>query len=310
MRAMAIDAFGGPETLRLVDLPRPLPRRDQLLIRIVAAGVSRLDCRLRAGQAQPPTDPSFPLVPGCEVAGVVEELGESVGRFRKGDRVWSFLPGHGGYAEYVAVEEEAVALMPTKLLFEEAAAFPLCALAAQQALFERAPIDGDSTVLIHDAAGGVGHFAVQLAAEAGATVHGTARSEDHGFLNELGAGSCIDPSLQTFVEPALALAPQGYDLVLDTVGGNVRESSYAVLKTGGRLVSLVDPGADDSPRAEVTSHYLQARPDAMRLGTMAKQIDLKRFRTHVQKIYGLGDAADAHRALEGEHVRGRLVLNL
>jgi len=310
MRAMAIDAFGGPEKLRLVDLPRPLPRRDQLLIRVVAAGVSRLDCRIRAGDAQPPNDPSFPLVPGFEVAGVVEELGESIGRFRKGDRVWSFVPHRGCYAEYVAVEEESVALMPTKLLFEEAAAFPLCALAAQQALFERAPIDSDSTVLIHGASGGVGHFAVQLAAAAGATVHGTARSEDHGFLNELGAGSCIDYSRQAVVEPALALAPQGYDLVLDTVGGSARESSYAVLKAGGRLISLVDPAADDSPRPDVTSHYLQARPDAMALGTMAKQIDLKRFRTHVQKIYGLRDAPEAHRTLEEGHVRGRLVLNL
>lgn len=315
MRTMAISDFGGPEVLRAVDLPRPGPRRGEVLVRVVAAGVDPIDCRIRAGRLRDRLPHAFPLVPGWDVAGVVEEFGEDTGRFRKGDRVWACARKPtvqwGCYAEYVVLEESGVALMPQKLLFEEAAACPVSALTAFQALFDRPGLGPDSTVLVHGAAGAAGHFAVQLARNAGARVLGSASAADQAFVLGLGATAAIDDAAEDFEEAARRHCPDGVDLVFDTIGGDTLRRSVDVLRRGGRLVSVVDPPDEGRARDRgLQAQFVSVRPDAERLGLLARQVDRGDLRAEVQKIHSLSDAAEAHRTVEQGHVRGKLVLNL
>lgn len=315
MRAMAISDFGGPEQLRATTLPRPRAGRGELLLRVVAAGVDPIDCAIRAGRLRDRMPHAFPLVPGWDVAGVVEELGEDTGRFRKGDRVWACARKPtvqwGCYAEYVALEESVVALMPQKLLFEEAAACPVSALTAQQALFDRSGLGTDSAVLVHGASGAVGHFAVQLARNAGARVLGAASGADQAFVLDLGAAAAIDDATEDLAEAVRRHCPDGVDLVLDTLGGDRLNRSRELLRAGGRLVSVAEPrqtpaSTDEGPRVQ----FIDVSPDADQLELLARRIDRGELRGEVQKIHGLADAAEAHRTIERGHVRGKLVLNL
>jgi NADPH:quinone reductase-like Zn-dependent oxidoreductase len=312
---MAIDGFGGPDKLRMVDLPRPKPGPHELLIRTVAAGVNPVDCRIRQGR--PPSDlpHAFPLIPGFDVAGVVDEIGERTSRFRKGDRVWAYAPRPivqwGCYAEFVAVEESSVALMPTKLLYEEAAAVPLAALAAWQALFDEGGISSGSSVLIHSGAGGVGHFAVQLAKNAGCSIHATAGAANQTFLRELGADVVIDYAKEDFRDVVRRNLPEGIDLVINTVDVQTAAFSLEIIRRGGRLVSTVGlPGAEETSGAGVHSCELSVRPSAERLGTLKTLVDRGKLRPHVMKIFSLAEAPEAQRVIEQRHVRGKLVLNL
>jgi NADPH:quinone reductase-like Zn-dependent oxidoreductase len=201
--------------------------------------------------------------------------------------------------------------MPSKLLFEEAAALPLAGLAAYQALFGKSGLDAGSTVLIHAGSGGVGHLAIQLAKNAGATVFATAGSKNQQFILGLGAKTGIDYTDEDFAEAVRRRRPDGIDLVVDTVGGETTSRSLSVLRSGGRLVSLVQsPDPDEARRCEVQAYLLTAQPDAEQLGLMARMVDRGQLRPEVQKIYALKEAGDAHQALEEGHVRGKLVLNL
>jgi NADPH2:quinone reductase len=315
MRAIAIDEFGGPEKLRQMALPRPRPETGEVLIRVVSAGVNPVDCEIREGKLRDTFPHKFPLIPGWDVAGVVEEFGEGASRFRKGDRVWAYARKptvQGGcYAEYVALPEKSVALMPTKLLFEEAAAVPLAALTAHQALTSRTGIERGGTVLVHAAAGGVGHFAVQMAHNAGAHVIGTASAAKHSFVLGLGAEACIDYTQEDFVEAIRRSAPNGVDLIVDSVGGKTLTRSFEALSRGGRLVSIVDePDMEIAEQRCVVAHSLLSEPSGDQLAVLARLFDQKKISTHVQKIYPLSAAAEAHKTLEEGHVQGKLVLNL
>ena len=315
MRAIAIREFGDPETLKPMALPRPRPAKGEVLIRVVSAGVNPVDGMIRAGRLQRQFPHHFPLIPGWDVAGVVEEFGDGAGRFRRGDRVWACArkptAQWGCYAEYVSVSEDHVAQMPAKLLFEEAAAVPLAILAAQQCLFGRPGLEQGQTVVIHAAAGGVGHFAVQLARLHGARVIGTGGSRSQSFILGLGADVGIDYTGEDFRKALKRHCPEGADLVLDLVGGETLARSYEVLKRGGRLVSLVDePDEEAAKSLGITAHSQFVEPDGDQLDRLARVFDRQELRTHVQKIYPLAKAAEAHAALATRHVQGKLVLNL
>jgi NADPH:quinone reductase-like Zn-dependent oxidoreductase len=311
MRCVAIDGFGPPEALLQTDLPRPRPTRGELLVRVVAAGVSALDCRIRAGHLAEQIDHDFPLIPGFSAAGVIEELGEDIGRFRKGDRVWVLArPPRmqwGCYAEFVTAPEAGVGLMPSKLLFEEAAPVPHAALSALQALSWRR---GDGAVLVTGAAGDVGHIAVQLARNAGAQVLATADTEDHAFVLGLGATATIDPARDEPGEVTRRHIPEGVDLVIDTVGGDVATSSCSALAEGGRLISLTEPLAAAAAKRNLHTHFLLPDPDTEQLALIAQQVDQNRLRAHVHRIHALADAPEAHAAIESARTQGASVLNL
>lgn len=314
MRAIAIDAFGGRERLRLRDLPPPRPSRGEVLVHVVAAGVNPVDWKIREGLLKDAFPHAFPLIPGWEAAGVVEELGEGTHRVRKGDRVWTYarkpvIQG-GTYAEYVVVPETSCGGMPANLLFEEAAAVPLAALTAWQEL-ERAGVGKGTTVLVHAAAGGVGHFAVQLARHRGAHVVGTAGTANQEFVLAQGAEGAIDYTREDFVAATRRRFPGGVDVVLDHVGGDTLERSFAAARPGGVVVSIVTP--PDPARAAaagVRGDYVFVEPDAEQLQLFAALAERKALRPQVRKIFPLHEAAAAHEASEGGHVRGKLVLAL
>jgi NADPH2:quinone reductase len=315
MRAVAIESFGGPERLSLTDLPRPKAGRGEVLVRAVAAGVNPVDWKIREGLLESRLPHAFPLVPGWDVAGVVEEIGEGTSRFRKGDKVWAYarkpVVQWGTYAEFVAVSEEHAALMPSAYLFEEAAAVPLAALTAYQALFSVARLEKGVTVLVHAAAGGVGHFAVQLAARAGARVLGTAGSDHHSFVLELGADRAIDYHEEDFRDAVRRLCPEGVDIVLDAVGGDTQTRSLEILKERGILVSIVgEPDAGEAAERGVRARWILVEPDGEQLTILAREVDRGRLRAHVSRMLPLSEAARAHEESRAGHVRGKLVLTL
>ena len=315
MRAIAIDEFGGPERLKLRDLSRPKPARGEVLIRVVAAGVNPVDWKIREGRLKDVLPHAFPLILGWDVAGVVEELGEQSGRFRKGERVFCYARKPtvqwGAYAEYIAVPEKHAALMPTNLLFEEAASVPLAALTAYQALFGKAAVGQGKAVLVHAAAGGVGHFAVQLARNAGARVFGTAGSANQQFVLSMGAEAALDYTREDFRESLRRLSPDGVDVVLDAVGGDVQSRSLDVLKRDGWIVSITDPLDMRQLEARgIHGEYVFVEPNADQLKTLAGQMERGKLGTSVAKIYPLAEAAQAHLRSKEGHVRGKLVLAL
>lgn len=315
MRAMAISEFGGPEKLRRFDLPRPRPAKGEVLVRVVAAGVNPVDGKIREGQLAATFPHAFPLIPGWDAAGVIEEFGEGATRFRKGDRVWTYarkaVVQWGCYAEYVAVPESSVALMPSKLLYEEAAGVPLAALTAYQCLFARGGIGKGSRLLVHAAAGGVGHFAVQLAADAGAFVLGTAGPRNQEFVLGLGARVVVDYEKDDFVEVVRREAPDGLDFALCCLDEPILERTLPLMKAGGRLVSItVPPDGGIAAASKVFAYHHFVEPDAEQLGLLARLVDRGRLKPHVQKIYPLAEAIDAQTTVAGGHVRGKLVLNI
>jgi len=305
MRAVRVHEYGGPEVLRLESIPRPTPGTGEVLVRVHAAGVNPVDWKIREGAfGRQPS--SLPRTLGFDVAGVVAGVGEGVERFEVGDEVYGYLSLQrgGGYAEYVVAPEGELASKPTELDFVEAAAVPLAGLTAWQALVETAGLEEGQTVLVHAAAGGVGHFAVQIAVARGAKVIATASPQNHEFLRGLGAEQVIDYRTQRFEELV-----RDVDVVLDPIGGDTRTRSYGVLKPGGFLVSIV--GAP--PANELAEHGLRGagilvRPDAKGLTELAEMIDLGALRPEVSRSLPLEQAADAHEQSATGHTRGKIVL--
>ncbi len=314
MKAVAIHAFGGPEVLAATDLPRPKTERGEVLVRTLAVGVNPVDWKIREGLLSARVPHGFPLIPGWDVAGVVEELGEGCQRFRKGDRVFAYarkpLVQWGTYAEYVAVPERHVALMPSNLLFEEAAAIPCAALTAQQAL-ARAGISRDAAVLVLNGSGGVGHFALQLAKLEGARSIATAGTQNQEFVMSQGAEAAIDHTRDNLAAAVAARFPAGADIVLDAIGGAPLASSLAVVRPGGVIVSVVDRLDPAAAKARgIRFERISSEPSGEQLAVFAAHAERKKLRPHVQTIFPLTEAARAQEESRAGHVRGKLVLAL
>lgn len=313
MRAVAIHAFGGPERLVVCDLPRPAAARGEVLVRTLAAGVNPVDWKIREGSLARVSH-GFPLIPGWDVAGVVDELGEGCQRFRKGDRVFAFArKPHiqwGTYAEYVAVPERDVALMPPSLLFEEAAAIPCAALTAQQAL-ARAGIAAGATLLVLNGSGGVGHFALQLAKLAGARSIATTGSRNQEFVLSQGAEAGIDTARDELAAAVLSRFPGGVDVVLDAIGGDPLVSAVSAVRPGGVIVSVVDALDPEVVKTRgIRFERVSSTPSGEQLGVFAAHAGRKKLKPHVQTIYPLAAAAQAQEESRAGHVRGKLVLAL
>lgn len=315
MRAIAIERFGGPETLKLMDLPVPEPGNGELLIRIAASGINPVDYKIREGMLQKALPHRFPLIPGWEAAGVIEGEGGGTGRFRRGDAVFAYtrkaeVQG-GTYAQYVVVPESFVAPMPKSLLFHEAASVPLAGLTAYQALFREPDVVRGATVLIHAAAGGVGMFGVQLAKGAGATVIGTAGRDNQAFIQALGVDHAIDYTAGDFRDAVKAICPGGVDVVFDCVGGDTMVRSLDVVKEGGRLVSIVStPDADAAAKKGVRAHYHFVEPNSEELGELGDRIDAGKVKVFVSALYPLAAAAEAQEKSRERHIRGKAAIIL
>ncbi|GGP45496.1 NADP-dependent oxidoreductase [Saccharothrix coeruleofusca] len=306
MKAIAQNQFGDPEVLQLQDLPDPAIGPDQVLVRVRAAGVNPVDALVRKGYLRTAMPHHFPLVPGWDVAGVVEAVGPAVEGFAPGDEVFGYQRKdhvqHGTYAELVAATERGLAHKPAALSFEQAGGLALTGLTAVQSLRKVGVGEGD-TVLVHAAAGGVGHLAVQVARLLGARrVIGTASPRNHDFLRSLGAEpvSYGDALLDNVAD---VLGDDVVDVAFDCVGGHALSDSFTLVSDPARVVSIVDLNV-----LELGGTYAYAKPVQADLRWLADRAEEGALRVEVQRTFPLERAAEAHRLLEGGHVRGKVVL--
>lgn len=306
MKAIALQQYGGPDELRLTDQPDPKVAPGEVLIRVRAAGVNPVDWKLAAGYLDPLMETHFPVIPGWDVAGVVEQVGLDAGEFSVGDEVIGYARKdevqHGTYAELVSAHVRMLARKPTALSWEQAAGLPLAGLTAYQAL-RRVRVGAGDTVLIHAAAGGVGSLGTQIAVASGARVIGTASERNHDFLRELGATPVNYGDGLT--DRVRELAPDGVDAALDFVGGGAVDESLRVLKGSERVVSIADPEA-----AAKGGHYVWVRPDPTELTALADLAEDGSLTVPVDRSLPLAEAAEAWRLSQTNRARGKIVLNV
>ncbi|MEU0490048.1 NADP-dependent oxidoreductase [Nocardiopsis sp. NPDC006139] len=308
MRAVSQDAYGGPEVLREVRLPRPVPGPSRILVRVRAAGVNPTDWKHRANAG---FLDRLPLVLGWDVAGVVEAVGYGVTLFEPGDEVFGMLPypyGVGSHAEYAVGPARAFARKPAGIDHVQAGALPLVALTAWQALVDTADVRPGQRVLVHAAAGGVGHVAVQIAKARGAYVIGTASAAKHGLLKEWGADEAVD-----YREVDFAEVVRDVDVVLDPFAGEVLDRSLGVLRPGGIAVSILAVTAGQRARARelgVRVAGLLVEADHAGMAAIADLVERGLLRAHVQEVFPLAEAARAHALGDTGHVTGKLVLEV
>lgn len=302
MKAVRIHSFGGPDVLRLEETPRPEPQHDQLLVRVHAAGVNPVDWKIREGRFD---GLGLPAVLGRDFSGVVEAAGADVRNFRVGEEVFGEAAGgSGSYAEYTVAQESQIARKPPALEHVQAAALPVAALTAWQAMFDMADLRAGQKVLIHAAAGGVGSFAVQFAKRAGAYVIGTASSANSAYLGELGVSQFIDYQTTWFEDIV-----RDVDLVFDTMGGEIQDRSWRVLKRGGMLVSIVGPPSPEKAAAQgVRGIYFRQNPRGDQMAEIADLVAVGQVKVRVVRVFALGEARRAHELSQSGHIAGKIVL--
>ncbi|MFF2100658.1 NADP-dependent oxidoreductase [Streptomyces sp. NPDC058202] len=309
MRAISQNVLGGPEVLEEVTVERPAPRPNEILVRVRAAGVNPTDWKHRANGGflgEPP------FVLGWDVSGVVEATGIGVALFQPGDEVFGMLSypfGHGSHAEHVTAPARAFTLKPSSIDHTQAAALPLVSLTAWQALTERADVQPGQRVLIHAAAGGVGHVAVQIAKARGAYVIGTASAGKHDFLRSIGVDEPIDYTSVDFAE-----AVRDVDVVLDPIGGETGLRSLRVLRPGGVVVSIIPVGSDEfyeeAERLGVRAIRMLVDADQAGMRAIAGLVEEGALRATVAETFPLSDAAKAHALGETGRTAGKLVLTV
>lgn len=302
MKAVRIHALGGPDVLRFEDVPKPEPGPGELLVRVQAAGVNPVDWKIREGRlGQVP----LPSIMGSDFSGVIESVGADVKGFQTGETVFGGVSDESGsYAEYALAPPTRVAEKPASLDHLRAAALPIAALTAWQALFDKADLKRGQKILIHAAAGGVGSFAVQFAKWKGASVIGTASARNAGYVRDLGADEVIDYQATRFEEKA-----RGMDVVLDTIGGDTQERSWKVLKRGGILVSLVQPPSEKAAADHgVRGLILRASTRGDQLARIADLVVQGVVKVHVDVALPLREARKAQELSREGHTRGKIVL--
>ncbi|PNY79529.1 NADP-dependent oxidoreductase [Deinococcus koreensis] len=304
MKAMIIEHYGDPDVLTPAELPTPEPAPGEVRLRVQAVSVNPVDFKWRRNGPFK----TFPVVLGWDVCGVVDALGAGVTDFRVGDAVYGMVrfPQEGrAYAQFVTAPVGDVAHKPATLSPREAAALTLAPLTAHQA-FERMDLRRGQTVLIHAAAGGVGHLAVQLAKVRGARVIATASGRNLDFVRSLGADEIVDYRARPFEEQV-----RGVDAVLDTVGGDTLPRSFGVLRRGGTLISIAgQPSAEEAERWGVRAERILVYPSRAHLELLGKLVEAGRLRPHVSQTYPLEEVAEAHRALETGRTVGKIVLDV
>jgi NADPH:quinone reductase-like Zn-dependent oxidoreductase len=306
LRGIAYDRFGGSDVLTLRDdLPEPPVGPDTVLVRTHAAGVNPVDVGIREGHLAGLFPHHFPIVPGWDLAGTVEAVGPAVVDFAPGDEVMGYLRRDevqwGTAAELVPAPQRCLAHKPESLSFAEAGALPLAGLTAYQALTEVLEVGEGDRVLVHRAAGGVGFFAVQIAAALGAHVIGTASPRNHGFLRDAGAAEVLDYS----AGPVSGQLSEPVDAVLDLNGGEALADAPKQVRDVSRMASVVDPSVND-----MGGRYVFVRPDQHDLEELGRMADAGQLRVAIAKAFPLERTAEAQDLVAGGHVRGKVVVTL
>lgn len=311
MRTIILEQAGPAENLKLIETPQPKPQAGEVLVQVKAISINPVDMKTRNGKAlYEQLKENGPIILGWDIAGEVTAIGENVKQFKIGDTVFGMVnfPGHGrAYAEYVAAPAEHLAHKPDNISYQQAGAATLAALTAWQVLTQQAKIQSGERILIHAAAGGVGHFAVQIAKYIGAYVMGTASESNAGFLKELGVDEHIDYKKFRFEEVV-----KDVDMIFDTIGGDNITRSFKTLKKGGRLFTIagsVDEEKEKLAKAKgVKASRYMVRSSGEDMEQLAKLITAGAIQPHVSKEFKLEDIQEAHKQIETGKTRGKIVV--
>lgn len=313
MKAITLNQFGTVNELKLSEISIPIPKNQKILVKVHAAGINPVDTKIREGSSFlcGTIKQRLPWIPGYDFSGVIEKIGSEVKGFQNGDAVLgktALLDG-GCYAEYLSVSPNQIVKKPNNLSFEQAAGVPSAALTAWQALFEQGQIQNNQTVLIHAAAGGVGHFAVQFAKQAGAKVIATASARHKAFLQTLNVDEWIDYT-QTHFENVL----NNIDCVIDNVGGETGIKSLKIIKESGTVVTVPTITADQVLQAakaiNKSAKKFVVEFKKHQLEEIVKLIEEDKIKVHIDSIFKLEQAKDAHEKIQEKHAQGKIVLRM
>jgi NADPH:quinone reductase-like Zn-dependent oxidoreductase len=303
MQVVRAHDYGAPDVLKLEHVPTPEPGADQVLLRLKAAGVNPVDWKSRAGMYKQFWPLQFPWTPGIDGAGTVEALGANVTQFKKGQAVFGIVIG--GYAEYALAQAADIQPKPENISFEEAASIPVGALTAWAAVIDTANVQAGQRVLVHGGAGGVGLYAVQLARWKGAHVTATASARNAEFVRSLGAENVIDYNATRF-EDVL----QDMDAVIDTVGGDLPERSFQVIRPYGVFVTVAARLAEDAGKARNIRAVNGGRAPTENLKKIAELVEAGQLKPVVGEVFQLGEAQKAQELSQAGHGRGRIILEI
>lgn len=310
MKAIVIENYGGREQLREREVEKPQIGEDQVLLEVHATSVNPIDWKMREGYLKEMFPFEFPIILGWDAAGVVAETGSNVSKFKTGDRVFTrpATTKNGTYAEFTAVDEDKLAIMPEKMSFEEAAAIPLAGLTAYQCLVDLGNVQEGDKVLVHAGAGGVGIYALQIARSLGAYVATTASGKNEEFVRSLGADHVINYQNENFNEVL-----QDFDFVLDSLGGEIQTKSYEVLKKDGKLISIVNPpDEEEAKKPGVTAGFHWLQENGAQLAELAELYNKGQLQPIVGSTFEFSEAGvqGAHELSETHHARGKIVIKV
>lgn len=299
MKAIVIKEYGNNDVLSYADVEHPEPEADEVLVKVRVAGVNPVDWKIRNGLGER-LGLKLPIMLGGEIAGTIERIGADVRGFKEGDAVYGIIP-FGGFAEYAIAKIGDISLKPQSLNFENAAAVPLGALTAWQAIFDLACLSSGQRILITGASGGVGSLAVQLAKAKGAYVIGTASGRNEEFVRDLGADEFVDYTKQPFEEVV-----KDVDVVFDAVGGDTFQRAFQTLKKGGFLVTSVEfPSEEEAQKFGVTVARVYCKPNAEQLAAISALVDEGRLKAHVATVLPLIEVKKAFQLSESGRTRGK-----
>jgi NADPH:quinone reductase-like Zn-dependent oxidoreductase len=304
MKAVVINEYGNADVVHYVDLERPEPKAGEVLVKVHTAGVNPVDWKIRGGLGKR-LGLTLPITLGGEIAGTIEKIGDEVGDFKEGGAVYGIIPS-GGFAEYAIAKSGQIAPKPPSLDFENAAAIPLGALTAWQAMFGLANLGSRQRILITGASGGVGSLAVQLAKSKGAHVIGTASGRNEKFVRDLGADEFVDYTKQNFEEVV-----NDVDVVFDLVGGDTFERAFQTLKKGGFLVTSVEfPSEEKAREFGVSAARVFCKPNAEQLAAISELVGAGKLKAHVATVLPLLEVKKAFQLSETGRTRGKIVLQI
>lgn len=315
MQAAVLTALGGPEGFEIQQIPKPVPKANQILVRVYATSINPVDYQTRRGDYK--DSMQLPAIIGLDVSGVVEAVGETVTAFKPGDEVYyapRIFEDAGSYAQYNVVDESLVAIKPKNLSHTEAACFPIAGGTAWESLVARANLQVGESVLIHAGAGGVGSLAIQLAKAMGAYIFTTCSPRNHDLVKKLGADRVIDYTTEDYVEVIQRETDnQGVDVVFDTIGGKTIQQSFEILRPYGRLVSIVDIETPQSLLAawdrNLSVHFVFNPVNSAKLDALRQLIEREQLKPVIDSIMPWQQVSQAIQGLEQGGTTGKIVLD-
>ena len=310
MKAANYDEFGGVEEVKVSEVDLPELKEGEVLVKIKAAGVNPVDAVVMKGQYKDMMPHHLPIIPGWDMAGVVEKRGHAARRFEKGDEVYAYARRPevkwGTFAEYIIIPESYLSLRPKNVSWEEAGGLPLAGLTAYQSLYSAGDLKENETVLILGASGGVGSFAIQLSKIRGAKVFAVASKKNHSYMQSLGADHTIDYKNEDIGEAVKKIAPEGVDLIFDCTKGESLKQSMKALKDSGKLVSILSQGEEVDK--DIDFQFVFVEPNSKQLDHYRQLVEEDKIKIEVNKTFPLEKTSDALAQIKTLHTTGKIVI--